>query len=162
MHEEEMSKILVYLKGFTDDERLRLAQITALWLASGQIPAATLRVLINVSHFFSYQHERGFENSVTCASIYTINSLRSWQSGSPKFLRKPWPKDSLMQPDDQAAISEDFFAIFLVENLNFCAFKQDEIFLSENSFSWIPWKIDLMTWFNSKIDTKPKLMISPN
>ena len=49
MHEEEMSKILVYLKGFTDDERLRLAQITALWLASGQIPASTLRVLINVS-----------------------------------------------------------------------------------------------------------------
>ena len=48
MHEEEMSKILVYLKGFTEDERLRLAQITALWLASGQIPASTLRVLINV------------------------------------------------------------------------------------------------------------------
>ena len=49
MHEEEMNKILVYIKGFTDDERLRLAQITALWLASGQIPATTLRVLINVS-----------------------------------------------------------------------------------------------------------------
>jgi hypothetical protein len=44
-----MSKILVYIKGFTDDERLRLAQITALWLASGQIPATTLRILINVS-----------------------------------------------------------------------------------------------------------------
>lgn len=49
MHEEEMSKILVYLKGFTDDERLRLAQITALWLATGQIPPTTLKVLINVS-----------------------------------------------------------------------------------------------------------------
>jgi len=47
MHEEEMSKILVYLKGFTEDERLRLAQITALWLVSGQIPATTLRTLIN-------------------------------------------------------------------------------------------------------------------
>merc|ERR1711992_74523 len=47
MHEEEMSKILVYLKGFTDDERLRLAEITALWLATGQIPPTTLRVLIN-------------------------------------------------------------------------------------------------------------------
>ena len=52
MHEEEMSKILVYLNGFTDDERLRLAQITALWLASGQIPATTLRVLINVSNYY--------------------------------------------------------------------------------------------------------------
>ena len=55
MHEEEMSKILVYLKGFTDDERLRLAQITALWLASGQIPASTLRVLINVSQFYTWE-----------------------------------------------------------------------------------------------------------
>ena len=49
MHEEEMSKILVYLKGFTDQERLSLAQITALWLGSGQIPATTLRTLVNVS-----------------------------------------------------------------------------------------------------------------
>lgn len=55
MHEEEMSKILVYLKGFTEDERLRLAQITALWLASGQIPASTLRVLINV-RILNYPH----------------------------------------------------------------------------------------------------------
>jgi len=47
MHEEEMNKILVYLKGFSEDERNRLAQITALWLASGQIPATTLAVLIN-------------------------------------------------------------------------------------------------------------------
>lgn len=46
MHEEEMQKILVYLKGFTDDERERLAQITALWLASGQIPSTILPVLI--------------------------------------------------------------------------------------------------------------------
>merc|ERR1712029_810643 len=47
MHEEEMAKLLVYLKGFTDDERTRLAQITALWLASGQIPSTILPVLIN-------------------------------------------------------------------------------------------------------------------
>jgi len=47
MHEEEMNKILVYLKGFTEEERKRLAQVTALWLASGQIPATTLSVLIN-------------------------------------------------------------------------------------------------------------------
>jgi hypothetical protein len=46
MHEEEMMKILVSLKGFTDDERIRLAQITALWLASGQINATILPVLI--------------------------------------------------------------------------------------------------------------------
>jgi len=47
MHEEEMTKLLVYLKGFTEEERARLAQITALWLASGQIPSTILPVLIN-------------------------------------------------------------------------------------------------------------------
>jgi len=46
MLEEEMRKILVYLKGFTEEERTRLAQITALWLASGQIPATIIPVLI--------------------------------------------------------------------------------------------------------------------
>ena len=49
MHEEEMRKILVYLKGFTEEKRTRLAQITALWLASGQIPATILPVLIQVN-----------------------------------------------------------------------------------------------------------------
>ena len=28
MHEEEMNKILVYLKGFTEEERIRLAQVS--------------------------------------------------------------------------------------------------------------------------------------
>ncbi len=52
MHEEEMNKILVYLKGFTSDERQRLAQITALWIGNGQLPATVLPVLINVSGGF--------------------------------------------------------------------------------------------------------------
>eukprot|EP00095_Tigriopus_kingsejongensis_P006365 snap_masked-scaffold42_size484952-processed-gene-3.4 protein:Tk06365 transcript:snap_masked-scaffold42_size484952-processed-gene-3.4-mRNA-1 annotation:"extra bases" len=47
MHEEEMNKILVYLKGFTREERTCLARITALWLASGQVPPTILPVLIN-------------------------------------------------------------------------------------------------------------------
>jgi len=46
MQEAEMKKILVYLKGFTEEQRVRLAQITALWLASGQIPAKLLSELI--------------------------------------------------------------------------------------------------------------------
>ena len=52
MHEEEMTKLLVYLKGFTDEERTRLAQITALWLASGQIPSTIIPVLIQVGFWF--------------------------------------------------------------------------------------------------------------
>merc|ERR1712227_14011 len=44
---EEMKKILVYLKGFTDEHRQRLAQVTALWLCSGLLPSNTLQVVIN-------------------------------------------------------------------------------------------------------------------
>ncbi len=44
-----MMKILVYLKGFTGEERKALAQVTALWLASGQLPSTILPILINVS-----------------------------------------------------------------------------------------------------------------
>ena len=39
----------IHLQGFTEEERTRLAQITALWLASGQIPATILPVLIQVN-----------------------------------------------------------------------------------------------------------------
>ena len=53
MHEEEMNKILVYLKGFKEEERRRLAQITALWIANGQISAAILPILINVRRLFA-------------------------------------------------------------------------------------------------------------
>jgi len=44
---DEMKKILVYLRGFSEDHRQRLAQITALWVASGLIPPNTLPVVIN-------------------------------------------------------------------------------------------------------------------
>lgn len=47
MHEEEMGKILVYLKGFSTTERQVLARITALWLASGQVSPTILPILIN-------------------------------------------------------------------------------------------------------------------
>ena len=53
-----MNKILVYLKGFTASQRKALAQITALWLAAGQLPATILPILINVSlkksQYFSF------------------------------------------------------------------------------------------------------------
>lgn len=44
---DEMLKILVYLRGFSEDHRLRLAQITALWVTSGLIPPNTLPIVIN-------------------------------------------------------------------------------------------------------------------
>merc|ERR1711884_733722 len=42
---EEMMKILVYLQGFSEEYRQRLAQMTALWVISGLLPPNTLQVI---------------------------------------------------------------------------------------------------------------------
>jgi len=47
MLSEEMKKILVYLRGFTEEHRIRLAQITAIWCCSGLIMPNTIVVVIN-------------------------------------------------------------------------------------------------------------------
>lgn len=44
---DEMKKILVYLRGFTDESRTRLAYLTSLWVSSGLIPPNILPVVIN-------------------------------------------------------------------------------------------------------------------
>jgi hypothetical protein len=76
MHEEEMMKILVSLKGFTDDERIRLAQITALWLASGQINATILPVLIQEHQKRWYRI--GVSNGITQHSKVRERRSRSY------------------------------------------------------------------------------------
>merc|ERR1712107_935366 len=43
----EMKKILVYLRGITEQHRTRLAQITAIWCCSGLILQNTIVVVIN-------------------------------------------------------------------------------------------------------------------
>jgi hypothetical protein len=48
MFVDEMNKILVYLKGFTESERIKLARMTGLWLANGSIPPSVLLVMLNV------------------------------------------------------------------------------------------------------------------
>lgn len=47
MFEEEMKKILVFIKGFSPDDRIKLARITALWISNGSVPPTVLSVLIN-------------------------------------------------------------------------------------------------------------------
>jgi len=44
---DEMKKIFVYLRGFSEAHRLRLAQLTALWVVSGLIPPNILPIVIN-------------------------------------------------------------------------------------------------------------------
>lgn len=47
MFEEEMKKVLVFIKGFQPIERVKLARMTALWIASGAVPPTVLVVLNN-------------------------------------------------------------------------------------------------------------------
>lgn len=47
MFEEEMKKVLVFLKGFNEEERIKLARMTALWISNASIPPTVLHVLIN-------------------------------------------------------------------------------------------------------------------
>lgn len=47
MFEEEMKKVLVYLKGFEAVNRIKLARMTALWIGNGCVPPSVLLVLQN-------------------------------------------------------------------------------------------------------------------
>jgi len=114
MHEEEMSKILVYLKGFTDDERVRLAQITALWLASGQIPANTLRVLIN-----EHQVKDGLALNFFLEILTTLKGEKGSQ-GVSTIIKKSGLEAKLMDffpPINQQQTEENFAKVFSEKNL---------------------------------------------
>jgi len=74
---EEMKKILVYLKGFSDEHRTRLAYITAIWVNSGLIPPNTLTVVIN---------EHQVKDSVALHFVLDILSTVKNDKGSPAVI----------------------------------------------------------------------------
>ncbi|KAK7864655.1 hypothetical protein R5R35_012424 [Gryllus longicercus] len=47
MFEDEMKKVLIFIKGFTELERIKLARMTALWISNGSVPPTVLLVLLN-------------------------------------------------------------------------------------------------------------------
>jgi len=47
MFEEEMKKVLIFIKGFSESERIKLARMTALWIANNSVPPTVLLMLIN-------------------------------------------------------------------------------------------------------------------
>jgi hypothetical protein len=78
MFEEEMKKVLVFIKGFTPIERVKLARMTALWVANGAVPPTVLAVLNNehlikdgvaleflLELFVTLKQERGIPGLVT-------------------------------------------------------------------------------------------------
>lgn len=73
-----MKKVLVFIKGFTPLERVKLARMTALWIASGAVPPTVLSVLYNehlikdgvaleflVELFVTLKQERGIPALIT-------------------------------------------------------------------------------------------------
>jgi len=74
---DEMKKILVYLRGFSEEHRSRLAQITALWVVSGLIPPNTLPVVIN---------EHQVKDSVALNFILDILATVKTDKGSPAVI----------------------------------------------------------------------------
>ncbi|XP_073840959.1 basic leucine zipper and W2 domain-containing protein kra [Musca autumnalis] len=77
MFEEEMKKVLVFIKGFTPIERIKLARMTALWLSNGSVPPTVLLVLNNehlikdgialdflVELFVTFKQEKGIQSLI--------------------------------------------------------------------------------------------------
>ncbi|CAB0003646.1 unnamed protein product [Nesidiocoris tenuis] len=72
MFEDEMKKVLVFLKGFTEEERIKLARMTALWIANSSIPPSVLHVLNNVNNYFDrifYQFSEFSKSEFQCFSL---------------------------------------------------------------------------------------------
>lgn len=78
MFEEEMKKVLVFIKGFQSIERVKLARMTALWISNGAVPPTVLAVLNNehlikdgvaleflLELFVTLKQERGIPTLIT-------------------------------------------------------------------------------------------------
>lgn len=78
MFDEEMKKVLIFIKGFNDSERTKLARMTALWITNGSVPPTVLQVLINehlikdgialdflIEVFVTWKQERGLASLTT-------------------------------------------------------------------------------------------------
>lgn len=73
-----MKKVLVFIKGFQPIERVKLARMTALWIANGAVPPTVLTVLNNehlikdgvaleflLELFLTLKQERGIPTLIT-------------------------------------------------------------------------------------------------
>ncbi|GLH01790.1 hypothetical protein R5R35_002839 [Gryllus longicercus] len=87
MFEDEMKKVLSYMKGFSELERLKLARMTALWISNGSVPPNVLLVLLNehlvkdnlaldflMEVFVTWKHEKGLATLVTALKKGGIES----------------------------------------------------------------------------------------
>ena len=117
MHEEEMNKILVYLKGFSEKERRVLARMTALWLSSGQLPSSILPVLIN-----EHQVKDGLalEFLLECLSTLKAQSQKGGGAAVVNVIKKSGMETRLMEffpANNQQQTEENFAKTFMGRDL---------------------------------------------
>ncbi|KDR20399.1 protein krasavietz [Zootermopsis nevadensis] len=87
MFEDEMKKILIFIKGFTELERIKLARMTSLWISNGSVPPTVLLVLINehlvkdslaleflMEVFVTWKQEKGLASLMTALKRGGIES----------------------------------------------------------------------------------------
>lgn len=87
MFEDEMKKILVFMRGFKPEERIKLARMTALWVGSGLVPPSVLAVLSNehlikdgvaldflLELFVTLKNERGISSLITALKRGSLDS----------------------------------------------------------------------------------------
>ncbi|GFG40143.1 hypothetical protein Cfor_08228 [Coptotermes formosanus] len=87
MFEDEMKKVLMFIKGFSELERIKLARMTALWISNGSVPPTVLLVLINehlvkdslaldflMEVFVTWKHEKGLASLMTALKRGGIES----------------------------------------------------------------------------------------
>lgn len=49
MFEEQIKKVFTYMKRYSDEDRVKLAKMTALWICNGSLPPSCLAVVAAVS-----------------------------------------------------------------------------------------------------------------
>lgn len=87
MFEDEMKKILMFIKGFSELERIKLARMTALWISNGSVPPTVLLILINehlvkdslaldflMEVFVTWKQEKGLASLMTALKRGGIES----------------------------------------------------------------------------------------
>lgn len=87
MFEDEMKKVLIFIKGFSELERIKLARMTALWISNGSVPPTVLLVLLNehlvkdnlaldflMEVFVTWKQEKGLASLMTALKKGGIES----------------------------------------------------------------------------------------
>ena len=113
MFEEEMKKVLVFMKGFTPKERIKLARMTALWISNGSVPPTVLSVLIN---------EHLVKDNLALDFLLEVFVTWKQEKGLP----------SLMTALKRGGI-EGRFVFYLYRIILIYAFFQDSIYLKHKS-----------------------------